>query len=261
VEHPLLLDYSTDGYVRTLEQLILDYEPHLVLISATPYGQDFAPRLAARLRASIVTGCVSVKLNRQGDLQFVKPIYNDKVYSTILCASKPPFFATIRPGVIGVEPPGRTSQPEVITRVPDLSEEMLRTRSVKFIPGDPKRVDLREAERIVAGGQGVNKESWCLVTEAAERLGASVGGTRMAVDKGYCGNHRMIGQTGKRVKPKFYLAVGISGSEYHLRGVDTECLIAVNHDKNAPIFDRCNLGVVGDLRQILKALFARLKQK
>lgn len=262
VEHPLLTHYNTDGYVAALADMVVEYQPYLVLISATPNGQDLAPRLAARLNAGIVTGCIQVKINRQGELQFVKPTCQGKVYSTITCTSDPPYFATIRPGVIGIEPPSPISHPEVTRREPAIRPEMLHAHHLEIIPGDPRRIDLRQAEKILTGGGGVgDQETWRLIEESANCLGASVGGTRVSTDKGLCARPRLIGQTGKRVKPKYYLAAGVSGSDYHLRGVDTECIIAINTDQQALIFERCQLGIVGDLREILPLLIKKLSEK
>lgn len=260
VEHPLLADYNPDAYVTALADMVTEHQPYLILISATPNGKDFSPRLGVRLQAGIVTGCVSVKLNRQGQLQFTKPTYQGKVYSAITCSCGPPYVATICPGVIGIEPPGPISHPEVIRKNPDIRPEVLKVRYLETIPGDPSRIDLREAEKIVAGGGGVgDKETWGLIEASAESLGASVGGTRLAFDKGFCKRTRLIGHTGKRVSPKFYLGAGLSGSNYHLRGVETDCLIAINIDQEAPIFDHCQLGIIGDLHKVLPALIRKLR--
>lgn len=268
VEHRLLASYNLDGYVAALEELIADQAPFLVLINDTPNGGDFAPRLAARLRTSLVTGCVIIKLDQQREVKFIKPTHQGKIYSTITCSitaekeKQIPYLATIRPGAIGVDPPGDFKPPEVIRWKPQIKTELVHTRTVQYIKGDPKQIDLREADLIVAGGRGVDdSQGWRMIEELGEILGASVGGTRMATDMGLISSDRMIGQTGKNVKPKLYFAAGISGEYYHLRGIDSELIIAINKDRNAPIFIQSKLGIVADLREILPDLCRKLSQE
>lgn len=261
VEHPLLAEYNTDGYTAALTELIRNHKPYLVIMSATPNGQDLAPRLAARLKIGLVTDCVMLKLSGRGEVLFIKPTHQDKVYATITCPSTTPHLATIRPGAIGIAPPNYCRQPEVISWEPCIHSGMLRTRTLDLIKGDPKLIDVGEAEFIVSGGRGVDgMQGWQLIEGLAEILGASVGGTRMAMDMGYIPQERMIGQTGKAVGPKLYLAAGISGASHHVGGIDAECMIAINTDRNAPIFSRCDLGIIGDLHEVLPALTRKLRQ-
>lgn len=261
VEHPLLAEYSTDGYTAALAELVRNYEPYLVVMSATPNGQDLAPRLAARLKIGLVTDCIMLKLNERDEVRCIKPTHQDKVYATITCPSASTHLATIRPGVVGIGPANYSGQPEIIRWEPRIHSGMLRTRTLELIKGDPKLIDVSEAELIVAGGRGVNgMQGWQLLEELAEILGASAGGTRMAMDMGYIPQERMVGQTGKAVSPKLYLAAGISGASHHVGGIDAECMIAINTDRNAPIFKRCDLGIIGDLHELLPALTRKLRQ-
>jgi electron transfer flavoprotein alpha subunit len=260
-EDPILAQYTTDGYAAVLTDLVQRHDPFLILMAATPNGQDLAPRLATRLGVGFVPGCVLVSLDADGVLEFVKPTHQGKVYTTITCQSKGPHIATIRPGVIGPVPPGPFHGPRVIRYEPHIHQGMLRTRVLRVVKGDPKLIDLEEADLVVAGGRGVESaEHWHLIEDLAEALGAAVGGTRMAMDMGRIPRDRMIGQTGKSVRPKLYVAAGVSGVSHHLGGVDAEQMIAVNTDSNAQIMKCCELGIVGDLREILPLLSRRLEQ-
>jgi electron transfer flavoprotein alpha subunit len=261
VQDPLLTAYNPDAHTAALVELVRLHSPFLVLISATANGSDLAPRLATRLRAGLVTGCVKVDLDDDLEPRFVKPTHQNKVYATIRPTSPPPYLATLLPEVIGAKSPNRDLHPQTEVWEPCLATESMRTEVVEYIEGDPRLLDVREAERIVAGGRGVEgDEGWNLVRELAELLGASLGGTRMALDMGHITQERMIGQTGKTVGPDLYIAVGISGASHHIGGVDAKCLIAINTDPDAQIFRYSDLGIVGDARQVLPALSRRLRK-
>jgi electron transfer flavoprotein alpha subunit len=260
LEHPLLENYNTDGYVAALAALIQSFQPSLLLLSATPNGRDLGPRLAARLNANVVTNCVSIKLNKQSELQFIKPTHQEKVYSTITCLPESLTLATLLPDVIDIASPRQGATPQVTRWEPSIPPEAVSVMHIETIPGDPSQIDIQEAEKLVVGGQGIeNKQNWTLIEELAECLSASVGGTRIAADIGLCAKQRMIGQTGKRVKPLLYFAIGVSGSIYHMKGVEAKNIIAINSDPNAPILDHCQLGFVGDLQEILPVLLDKLR--
>ena len=262
VEHSLLRDYTTDGYVGVLAQLIASRAPLLVMMGGTPNGQDLAPRLAARLRGPLVTDCIMVKLNSHGELEMTKPMYQDKVHATVVCSERMPKTVTMRPGARGKDAPNYSRQGQVVQIDPKMEEHLIRTRSVQFIKGDPKQIDLSQAEVVIAGGGGVGgPDGWGVIEKLAEVLGAAVGGSRVAMDQACIERRRMIGQTGKSIRPKLYLAAGISGASQHVGGVrDSELIIAINTDSAAPILKQADLGIVGDLHEILPALTAKLQQ-
>jgi len=261
VEDPLLATYTTDAYASALTELIRRYQPFVVLMAATPNGHDLAPRVAARLGVGLVTGCVMVDWSSTGQIECVKPIYQGRVYSTVICPDAVPKMATIYPGVIGVAPPGPFREPAVVTFRPNLCEQLLRTSVREVLKGDPRLVDLREAELIVAGGRGAGTvDGWRLLEDLAGALGAAVGGTRVAVDMGCIPRDRMIGQTGKSVRPRLYVGAGVSGISHHSGGVDAQLTIAINTDPNAPIMRSADLGVLGDLHEIIPVLVRRITQ-
>ena len=261
-QHPLLKSYTTDGYVHVLTQIVRSKDPLIVTLGGTPNGQDLAPRLAARLRVALVTDCIMVKLNRQGMVEMTKPMYHNKVHATLVCSERRPNMVTMRPGARGVEQPNSSRQGQVFHIHPQIEDHVIQTRRVKFIKGDPRQIDLSEAELIVAGGRGVGgPDQWEVIKALAEALGAAVGGSRIAMDQGCVGRERMIGQTGKTIRPKLYLAAGISGASQHMGGVrDSELVIAISTDSAAPILKQADLGIVGNLHEILPALITKLQQ-
>jgi electron transfer flavoprotein alpha subunit len=262
VDHPLLADYSTDGFVSTLKQVLVMLAPRLTLLSATACGQDLAPRLAARLHMAIVTDCLWVKTGAQGETNCIKPTHQDKIHTTYTCPPGQAVIVTLRPGVIGYTPPRRPRRAELIRYAARLSETTIRTKRTGYVRGDPLTIDLVEAESVVAGGGGVrSKGDWKLIENLASALEAAVGGSRMALDLGYIGRLRLIGQTGKWIRPRLYLTAGISGTLHHTGGVNAGALIAINQDRSAPIFSLCSLGIVGDLYEILPALTERIMQE
>jgi electron transfer flavoprotein alpha subunit len=261
IEHPLLAEPTLDIHTAALAQWLAVQPPALLLMSDTVNGHEVAARLAAQLRWAVVTDCLWIKGNPQNGFSAIKPTHQDKVHTAFTCPPGQPLIATLRPGAIGVEMPRGSLTTEIIRWQPALDESLIHVRTVEVIPGDPRHIDLREAERIVAGGRGVRSaEDWHLIEELADALDAAVGGSRQALDLGYIPNERMIGQTGKSVKPRLYLAVGISGASHHLDGVNADALVAINRDRGAPIFSRCALGVVGDLYEILPALTRRIRE-
>lgn len=261
VQHQLLEPYTTDAYVQVCADLCRRYHPSIFLIPATVNGQDLAPRLAARLRTGLASHALNFTINREGLLETTREVYSGKVYSTVVCPFSKPQMATMRPGVADKIKLENPRNPTIISVIPELHPERIRTRVLELIPADPKTIDLSESERIIAGGRGVGgKEGFELLQELADVLGASLGASRVAVDQGWVPYEHQIGQTGKTVKPKLYMAVGISGASHHIMGMkDSECIIAINTDRNAEIFKIAHLSVVADIREVIPILTEKLK--
>lgn len=261
-EHPGLGQYSTDGYAGVLNDLVQSNEPLLVMIGATPYGKDLAPCLAARLKVGLLSDCVMLKINDEGAIEGTRPAYSGKVYSSVSSLGKL-CVATIRPGVIGVDKPKDSGRAEVMEVQPNINPKSIRTKVVGFIKADPANVDLTESELIISGGRGLgSQEEWQLIEKLAQVLGGSVGGSRIAMDSGWTSRERMVGQTGRTVAPRCYIAAGISGASAHINGIkDSKLIIAINQDRTAPIFKVADMGVVGDLHQILPRLIEQIAGK
>jgi len=259
-EHPLLERYLSDLYLPVIADLVRQHSPGIVILPATANGQDLASRLAARTGAPLVSDCVIFKLGSAGELEAVCPGFGDKVYVRILLTGSLQ-IVTMRPGAAGVEKPKKARTPEVVKIEPGLSPGQSRTRLMEYLPGDPRLIDLVEADRIVSGGRGVGgPEGFKILEQLADLLGAAVGGTRVAVDNRWIPFERQIGQTGKTVAPKLYLAIGISGSSHHIMGAKgSETIVAINSDPNAPIFKTAQLKVCADLHEVLPILVKKLE--
>jgi len=259
-KHELLAHYTTDAYTTVLGDMALKYEPAILVCGATPNGRDLAPRLATRLGTHLASGCIRLDVSGEGQIVATIPFYQDKAYITVLYPTARLQIATFRPGARGADEPDKSRQAEVIQVEVRLSEEQVRTRPLGVIPADPRTVDLSEAGIVVAGGRGIGDKFESL-WELADLLGGAVGGTRVAVDRGWLPVERLVGATGKMVKPRLYLACGISGATQHTAGMkDSDAVIAINIDRSAPIFSVADLGVVADLDELMPQLIERLRQ-
>lgn len=258
---PLLERFNDEPYSQMLSLLISEHKPEIVLAGATPVGRSFFPRVAARLRTGLTADCTSLDIDREtGNLLQIRPAFGGNIMATILCPNTRPQMATVRPRVmkkgeyikdrkgeiIHVEASGLYSRTKVIDSVKESSEVT---------------VNLQEADVIVAGGRGLgDPKGFRLLEELAELLGGAVGASRAAVDEGWIPYSHQVGQTGKTVCPKIYIACGISGAVQHLVGMQSsDIIIAINKNPEAPIFNVANYGIVGDLFEILPLLIKKLK--
>lgn len=225
-------------------------------MAATCNGNDLAPRLSARLKVGLGSGCVILNIDDKGKLQMIRPSHGDKIYSTVNCSSAKPWIATIRPGAIGLDKPKKIEKAQIVSVNVHLKPEMIRTRVKGFIKADPETVDLKEAEIIIAGGRGVGVGTqWQMIEDLAKAMHGSVGATRLALDLKCVTEERLIGVTGRTVAPKLYIGAGISGASQHVAGIQkADFIIAINKDKGAPIFKLADMGIVGDLHEVLPAL-------
>jgi len=260
LDSPLLATYSPELYTDALVPLIEANSPGIVLAGDTSIGRDLAPRLAARLKVGLVTGCTAVSLNQEGLLLHTKPCYEGKASSTVICPEARPQMATIKPGIMDSAVPDQSRTAEIVKLTPQCSGQ-LKTKVVDFIKADPKTVSLKEAEIIITGGGGIgNAENWYLIEELAELLGASVAASRVAVDAQWATSDRQVGQTGKTVNPRLYVACGVSGAIQHTMGMkDSKLIIAINTDRNAPIFKVADVGIIGDLKEVVPVVVKHLR--
>ncbi len=252
--------YDPDYQIALLESLIKKHSPWILLIGATPHGRELAPKLAARLKTGLVTDCTILDIDEKGLLLMTKFIYGGKASAMITCPNGRPQMATIRPGLVDLDKGTGRKEAEILAIDP-LPSGGSAKKILGLLKGDPKQVDLTEAERIVVGGGGVKgKEEFKLIEELAEALGASVGGSRVAVDKGWVPFQRQIGITGKVVAPEVMIICGVSGAVHFEAGVkDSKMILAINSDRNAPIFKRADIKVSGDLHQVIPEILKRVK--
>jgi electron transfer flavoprotein alpha subunit len=236
--------------------------PPVVLLPHTRHGLAAAAQIAARLDAALAPEAVGVRRGAGGDLEITRPAYGGRLYATLRVRAATPAVVTLRPGALGVGPPvpGPPPAVEEAPAAADGAPPAPRTRRT-LLP-DPRTVDLRDAERIVAGGRGVGAEGFRRLEVLAELLGAAVGGSRVAVDLGWIPWERQIGQSGRAVAPELYLAFGISGASQHLAGIErARTVVAVNADRAAPLLARAQLGAVADWGPVVEALIDGLRAR
>lgn len=262
-EHVLLENYTTEAYTKVISEYIQDIKPEAVLIGASTIGRDLAPRLAARLGTGLTADCTELDIDQEdGKLLQTRPAFGGNLLATIICPKNRPQMATVRPGVMH-----RAGQEEKKTPikviVPNLSEKEILAKVLAVIKEKKQGVSLSEAEVIVAGGRGVgSQENFALLQKLAEALGGEVAASRAAVDSGWIEHERQIGQTGTTVRPKIYIACGISGAIQHLAGMqESECIIAINKNPKAPIFQSAHYGIVDDMFAVVPQMIEELQKQ
>lgn len=265
VEHETLEHYRTDPFTTVISALINQYKPEIVLIGATVMGRDLASRIAARIGAGLTADCTGLAIDPETRLLMqTRPAFGGNVMATIVCRHARPQMATVRPRVMKKAEPDPTRTAEVIRSHADLNEQAIAAKIVEIIREEGHdELDVQEAEIIVSGGRGLRKaENFALIRELAEVLGAAVGASRATVDAGWIPAYHQVGQTGKTVQPKLYIACGISGAVQHLAGMgSSDCIVAINNDPDAPIFGVAHYGIVGDLFEVVPALTKALKKE
>ncbi|WP_299033406.1 electron transfer flavoprotein subunit alpha/FixB family protein [uncultured Anaerococcus sp.] len=257
-------DYSTDVYANAVEKLVEKYSPDTILIGATNQGRDLGPRVSARLHTGLTADCTELDVDAEtGNVQWTRPAFGGNLMAQILCPDSRPQMGTVRPGVFPKEAFGRKDNIEEIEENIEFTGEV-RTKILDFIPRDEgDDVDLVGAEFIVSGGRGLGDSSNLkLIEDLAEALDATVGSSRPLVDSGWISHSHQVGQSGKTVAPKVYIAVGISGAIQHLAGINaSDTIIAINKDPDAPIFDVADYGIVGDLFEVVPALIEKINAR
>jgi len=258
VEDERLARYWNEGYAAALAATIDAVQPDLVLLIATVMGKDLLARVAARRNLAALTDCITLTEN-EGAFEAVKSMYGGKIFATIR-AKRTPAIASLRPSAYPV-PERQEAQPTVQALAVDLPAEQ-RARVVEVRKKEEGQIDVQEAEVIVSGGRGIkDPKNFEMIAELAQVFGAAVGASRAAVDAGWIDHSHQVGQTGKTVSPKLYVAVGISGAIQHLAGMRTsQCVLAINKDPDAPIFSIADYGIVGDLFKVVPALVAEVKK-
>ena len=262
VEHEALAQFSADGWLAAMEPVLRDAAPMMLIAPDSGYGRTWLPRLSIRWRMPLVTNCSRAKVIEDGYPEAYRFGHDGKMHERLIWARGTLVGFMLTPGVRGVGAPGpdRHARVEVVT--PALDPATFRDRTVRTLPPDPRTVDLTDAERIVSGGLGVGgPEGMAELEHLAETLGATLGGTRVAADRGWLAQDRFIGSTGKIVAPKLYLAFGISGAGQHVAGIGgSEVIVAINSDRTAPMLKMADLGVVGDLHEIVPILMRKLEE-
>ncbi len=262
VESPELALNSEDLLTKQMVELIRTYKPEIVLAGATSLGRSFIPRVAAILNTGLTADCTGLNIDDiTGLLLQTRPTFGGNIMATIVCESSRPQMATVRPRVFKKAVCDSKRQGQIIKLDFDKERITSRTKLLDFIGEVTDTVKLDEAEIIVSGGRGMGKpENFKLLAELAKVLGAALGSSRPPVDEGWIPYSHQVGQTGKTVCPKLYIACGISGAVQHMAGMQTsDVIVAINEDPNAPIFQIATYGIVGDLFKVVPLMIEKLK--
>ncbi len=270
IDHPSLKYFRTIPYSRILTKLIEEFVPRIVLFGATVIGRDLAPRVASHTKSGLTADCTDLQIsdvtylkeNFPKLLLQIRPAFGGNIIATIITPDVPVQMATVREGVMELTPLQKPN-PEKITRInfePDPADELVRIIEQHR---EENKVNLKASPIIVAGGYGLGtKDNFRLIEELAHTIGAEVAGSRAAVDAGFVTPDRQVGQTGVTVRPKLYIAVGISGAIQHRAGMqESQKIIAINTDPEAPIFGISHYGIVGDATEVIPAFIEAYKNK
>ncbi len=264
VEGEEYYDYNTDCFSYALEQLVRQHHPTAILIGATNNGRDFAPRVACRLKTGLTADCTGLSIDEgTGKIAWTRPAFGGNLMATIICPDSTPQMGTIRPGVFKKTIPDPDRKGKIIKEDIHPTPSLIRTRIIETVHEVAEPVNLEEAEIIVSGGRGLgDPENFSFIRELAAELKATVGASRAAVDAGWIPHAHQVGQTGKTVAPKIYIACGISGAIQHLAGMSgSDIIIAINKDPEAPIFSVSDYGIVGDFKEVIPELIKALRSK
>jgi electron transfer flavoprotein alpha subunit len=262
-EHPRLKDFLEETYAAALTELARQFQPEIILAGATYAGRAFIPRVAAGLKTGLTADCTAFALDPEKRLLLqTRPAFGGNIMATIITPRTFPQMATARPGVFKARPVADFPEGEIIPVDTAYLDGDGRSRFVATVAEIKERVPLGAAEVIVAGGRGLKEgKNFRLLEELADLLGGAVGATRAAVDAGWIAYPHQIGQTGKTVAPRIYIACGISGATQHLVGMQSsDFIVAINKDPQAPIFQVADVGLVGDLFEIIPALIQEIKK-
>ena len=287
VEDPMLEEYVTEPYAKALTAVIKNYDPNIVLFGATSIGRDLAPRVAARVHTGLTADCthLDINMNKYFDflhatstadtdsiakrlgmddvtLKMTRPAFGGNVMATIRCADYRPQMATVRPGVMKKIAPVAGKQGTVEEFKVDFTPEDMNVTIKEVVKDTKKAVDITEAKVLVSGGRGIgSREFFGELKKVADLLGGEISSSRANVDAGWAERDRQVGQTGKTVRPELYMACGISGAIQHIAGMEnSECVIAINKNDTAAIFEVSDLGIVGDVKVIIPKLAEALEK-
>ena len=265
VDDEVYKKYTTDAYTIAVCELMKKYAPLSAMLGATNNGRDLGPRINARLDTGLVADCTALDVDTLEDgstiVAWTRPAFGGNLMATIKCPDHTPQMGTVRPGVFKRELVGGNA--EIIREEVKVSPDQIRTQVLEILADmSDNKVDLEGAEIIVSGGRGVGgPDGFNIIRELAKELKAEVGASRAAVDSGWIPYAHQVGQTGKTVSPKLYIACGISGAIQHLAGISgADCVVAINKDPEAPIFNRADYGVVGNLFDVLPVLIEEIKK-
>lgn len=273
VDDPELKEYRTEPYAHALASVINEYKPEIVLVGATAIGRDLGPRVSARVATGLTADCTVLEIGdfpinpvpnqeqKHNQLLMTRPAFGGNTIATIACPYNRPQMATVRPGVMQKIAPIAGAKANVVEYNPGFTPNDRYVEILNIVKAVKNTANIMDAKILVSGGRGVgSKENFKLLEDLAEVLGGTVSCSRAVVENGWLPVDLQVGQTGKTVRPQIYFAIGISGAIQHVAGMeDSDLIVAINKDEDAPIFDVADYGLVGDLNKIVPALTTALK--
>ena len=272
VDDPQLKDYRTEPYAHALASVINEYKPEIMLVGATAIGRDLGPTVSARVKTGLTADCTMLEIGdfplnaapgqeqQHNQLLMTRPAFGGNTIATIACPYNRPQMATVRPGVMQKIAPIAGAKANVVEYNPGFTPNDRYVEILKVVKAVKNTANIMDAKILVSGGRGVgSKENFKLLEDLAEVLGGTVSCSRAVVENGWLPVDLQVGQTGKTVRPQIYFAIGISGAIQHVAGMeDSDLIVAINKDEDAPIFDVADYGLVGDLNKIVPALTTAL---
>ena len=266
--------YRTEPYTHALASVINEFKPEIMLVGATAIGRDLGPRVSARVQTGLTADCTSLEIGnfplnpmpgreqKPNQLLMTRPAFGGNTIATIACPDNRPQMATVRPGVMQKIEPIADANPEVVEYNPGFTPDNKYVEILDIVKNVSDVVDIQDAKILVSGGRGVGTpENFKMLEELAEVVGGTVSCSRAVVDAGWKPQDLQVGQTGKTVRPQVYFAIGISGAIQHVAGMEeSDLIIAINKDEDAPIFDVADYGIVGDLNKIVPLLTEEIKK-
>ena len=262
IDDPALSEYTTEPYAQAMFGVIDYFKPEIVLYGATTIGRDLAPRVSARVHTGLTADCTRLEIDPEtARLLMTRPAFGGNLMATIICPDFRPQMATVRPGVMQRAERVEGRRARVLPFNLKIEHNDCFVEVLDVIKKMNETVDISEAKILVSGGRGMgSKENFRMLYDLADALGGRVAASRAAVDAGWADKEMQVGQTGRTVRPKLYIAVGISGAIQHLAGMEeSEVIIAINRDETAPIFNVADYGVVGDLGKVVPMLTEKIR--
>ncbi len=275
IDDPELKDYRTEPYADAIEAVVKEFKPEILLVGATAIGRDLGPRVSAKIHTGLTADCTKLDIGdfplvavpghedeqKHKQLLMTRPAFGGNTIATIACPDYRPQMATVRPGVMQKKAPDKGHKAEKVTFNPGFTPNNCYTEILKIVKEVSQVADIQAAKILVSGGRGVGSpENFKILDDLAAVLGGTVSCSRAVVDAGWKPKDLQVGQTGKTVRPHVYFAIGISGAIQHVAGMeDSDIIIAINKDENAPIFDVADYGVVGDLNKVVPLLTEKLR--
>ncbi|NLC65879.1 MAG: electron transfer flavoprotein subunit alpha/FixB family protein, partial [Clostridium sp.] len=256
-----LKSYRTDSYTKVISEAIETFKPEILLLGASHIGRDLGPTLAVTADTGLTADCTSLEIDPDDKkIRQTRPAFGGNLMATIVCPNHRPQMSTVRPGVMDKAEYNPLNEGEIINLDVSFAEGEIRTEVVEFVKSLDEVVSLADADVIVSGGLGIgSEEGFELLKELAKRFDGTIAASRASVDSGWIDSSYQIGQTGTTVKPTVYIACGISGAIQHIAGMkDSDYIIAINKNESAPIFNVADLGIVGDLHDVIPAIIEEL---